>query len=312
MDSIAMSATETVLCIPELLEHILFHLDMQDLLVSAQRVNRHWHDTVATSPKLQEALFFRPVSQPAKPSVQYTSYPQGETPLWKRRRREIKPYRDELSTSLNPLLVRHFGNEFFDMSTLNAHNGANGSDWVYLDESMQAPWSVKVGSTLLRPDQTGARETSFRHPNASWRRMLVSQPPQPGLGYIRSVHDHNTPTPVGKGYIDASSDGGLRFGTLYDLVQTLAVRRWKKHHAPFRITWGAATGGPCPSQSFPVLKGCMEMLEQTGVVLAVHYEVPKNSYYPDFPQPGALKKEDFEIQGVRLVDVVVEEGDAQP
>ncbi|RDW86946.1 F-box protein [Aspergillus mulundensis] len=301
-----MSATETVLCIPELLEHILFHLDMQDLLVSAQRVNKHWHATITTSPKLQQALFFRPISQPAKPPIQYPSYPQGQTPLWKRRRSETKPYTDELSTTLNPLLVKHFGSEFFNTSS--GHTANNDNDWVYLDEKMQAPWSVKVGSNLLRTDETGPAETAFRYPTASWRRMLVSQPPQPGLGYIRSVHDHNTPTPVGRGYIDACSDGGLRFGVLYDLVQTLSVRRWKKHHAPFRITWGAA-GSPSPSQSFPVLKGCMEVLEQTGVVLAVHYEVPKNAYYPDFPQPGALRKEDFELAGVGLVDVGVEEGE---
>ncbi|KAL4992661.1 hypothetical protein BDW68DRAFT_53281 [Aspergillus falconensis] len=297
----AMSATETVLSIPELLEQILLNLDMQDLLTSAQRVNKHWQHIISTSPRLQQTLFFRPIASPAKPSRQYTTFPS--TPLCTARRRDLSPYRAQVRATLNPLLAKRFGPEFFNTSSDPCRCA---SEWVYLDSGMQAPWSVKVGSNLLRQDETGPRERAFRHPNASWRRMLVSQPPQPGLGYVRDVRDHESPTSVAKGYIDASHEGGLRFGLLYDLVQTLAVSRWKKHHTPFRVSWGAV-GSAEPS--FPVLKACMEVLEETGVVLAVHYEPPKNSYYPESPQPGTLGKEDFGIPGVEMVDVVGKEMD---
>ncbi|KAL3438220.1 hypothetical protein BDV09DRAFT_118507 [Aspergillus tetrazonus] len=291
-----ISATERALSIPELLEQILLHLDMQDLLTSAQRVNKRWQHIISTSPRLQQTLFFRPIAPPARPSRQYTAFPK--TPLGAARRRELSPYRAQVRATLNPLLVKQFGSEFFNTGSDSCQCL---SDWVYLDAGMQAPWSVKVGSSLLRPDERGARERAFRHPNASWRRMLVSQPPQPGVGYVRDVHDHESPTSVAKGYIDASHEGGLRFGLLYDLVQTLAVSRWKKHHTPFRVSWGAV-GSVDPSVR--VRKGCMEMLEETAVVLAVHYEPPKNSYYPESPQPGTLSKEDFGIPGVEMVDVV--------
>jgi hypothetical protein len=44
---------------PELLEQILLHLPMLDLL-HCQRVCRHWKDVIDSSPVLQQALYFRP------------------------------------------------------------------------------------------------------------------------------------------------------------------------------------------------------------------------------------------------------------
>lgn len=46
----------------ELAELILGELCMRDLLISVQRVCRHWKATIDGSPKLQEALFFRPIN----------------------------------------------------------------------------------------------------------------------------------------------------------------------------------------------------------------------------------------------------------
>ncbi|KAK4548988.1 hypothetical protein LTR36_008761 [Oleoguttula mirabilis] len=45
----------------ELVEMILLHLPLPDILL-AQRVNRAWRTITTDSPKLQRALFFRPVS----------------------------------------------------------------------------------------------------------------------------------------------------------------------------------------------------------------------------------------------------------
>lgn len=46
--------------ISELLESILLHIDEKTLLVSAQRVNKRWRDTVTSSPRLQKKLFLQP------------------------------------------------------------------------------------------------------------------------------------------------------------------------------------------------------------------------------------------------------------
>ncbi|KAK5686551.1 hypothetical protein LTS10_002671 [Elasticomyces elasticus] len=53
-----MANQQQVLALPELLEHILLRLPMQDLLF-AQKVCKDWQQAIAVSPKIQEALFLR-------------------------------------------------------------------------------------------------------------------------------------------------------------------------------------------------------------------------------------------------------------
>jgi hypothetical protein len=54
------SASHTFFSTPELLEGLLLEVSLRDLLVAAQRVNRSWHEMVASSPVLQQKLFFQP------------------------------------------------------------------------------------------------------------------------------------------------------------------------------------------------------------------------------------------------------------
>jgi len=52
---------QRVLLVAELFEAILLQLPHRDLLL-AQAVSRHWRDTILTSPRIQQKLFFQPVS----------------------------------------------------------------------------------------------------------------------------------------------------------------------------------------------------------------------------------------------------------
>ncbi|OQN97509.1 hypothetical protein B0A48_16662 [Cryoendolithus antarcticus] len=54
------SAMCRTLAISELLEHILLSVDHNQTLLLAQRVSKHWHKLIASSPSLQVELFFRP------------------------------------------------------------------------------------------------------------------------------------------------------------------------------------------------------------------------------------------------------------
>jgi hypothetical protein len=51
---------DTVFAIPELHDAIFLHVPPQDLLLSAQRVCKHWQTIITTSPLLQRTLFFLP------------------------------------------------------------------------------------------------------------------------------------------------------------------------------------------------------------------------------------------------------------
>ncbi|PYI04450.1 hypothetical protein BO78DRAFT_320450 [Aspergillus sclerotiicarbonarius CBS 121057] len=59
-----MAHASNLFVIPELLECILLNLDMHTLLISG-RVCRLWNSLIKTSPKIQTALFFTPLSKPA-------------------------------------------------------------------------------------------------------------------------------------------------------------------------------------------------------------------------------------------------------
>ncbi|KAF2207775.1 hypothetical protein CERZMDRAFT_102040 [Cercospora zeae-maydis SCOH1-5] len=53
------AAADRALHVPELLERILLSLPMKDLLLD-QRVSKYWKALIKNSPKLQQALFYRP------------------------------------------------------------------------------------------------------------------------------------------------------------------------------------------------------------------------------------------------------------
>lgn len=52
-----------VFSIPEILEHILLDLDSTKDLLLAQRASKEFKATMAGSPRIQQALFFKPLSQ---------------------------------------------------------------------------------------------------------------------------------------------------------------------------------------------------------------------------------------------------------
>lgn len=74
-----------VLAMPELLENILLRVDMRTLLISAQRVCRHWHTLIRTSPLLQQALYLRAAAAAAAadptPTTTETATPSTKNPL---------------------------------------------------------------------------------------------------------------------------------------------------------------------------------------------------------------------------------------
>jgi hypothetical protein len=54
-------ASQRVLATAELFEMILLGLPIRQLLIKIPLVCKHWQATIAASPKLQQALFFKPI-----------------------------------------------------------------------------------------------------------------------------------------------------------------------------------------------------------------------------------------------------------
>jgi hypothetical protein len=140
-----------VLTTPELLEQILLGLDIRTLLVSAQRVCSKWHSMITESPSLQCALFFRADLSLSPSSRQVNTLLKEVFPPWF----EINSY---WTTGGKDIISKS------DVLVPQAHR-------VFQDLPLyQASLSI------------GVENNPFFLAQASWKRMLVTQPP------IRQIH----------------------------------------------------------------------------------------------------------------------------
>jgi hypothetical protein len=235
-------ARDIVFSTTELVEAILLQLDMKTLLVSAMRVNKMWCGTINNSPSLQQALYFKPMApRSPNPSGSYSHIDCQDSSSGSH-----EPW-----PTLNPLLVYTFGPCFFDLYGKLAYLRRAKSFYLmpWTDRARQAlakgektheystSYPVKMDAETAREEQVARRP--FTRRGASWRRMLVSQPPPHRLGHMEVnpeniwVELENVPTAV----IDASVIGeGLRMGQLYDMIQYWAGHH-KEHSLWFRVHW---------------------------------------------------------------------------
>ncbi|GKZ60346.1 hypothetical protein AnigIFM49718_006688 [Aspergillus niger] len=173
-----MDSPHQIFLIPEVLEPVLLNLDTTTLLLS-QRVCHLWNSLIKTSPSLQTALFFRPRKESS------TSTPA------------LKPKR-----TVNPLmnkLLKHF---------ISNHGSSFHRDFSsYLSRFGPHKSSSPSTSEL-------ERRHPYLCPEASWREMLLHQPPAPTL----AVSDDLIPLGIG-GVPSNESNAVLRLKPLERLVQ---------------------------------------------------------------------------------------------
>ncbi|KAJ6464467.1 hypothetical protein C8R45DRAFT_500297 [Mycena sanguinolenta] len=115
----------------------------------------------------------------------------------------------------NPLLMEMFAPFFAEISEDTYHR-----NWTYAKKLQSMPWAKSPAA--------------FNRPEASWRRMLVAQPPPQIMLVREAVHERNGGGQVRYGVLD---DGPLRMGMLYDValplidrVRTSFCLRWSGSH----------------------------------------------------------------------------------
>lgn len=173
-----------VLTTPELLEIILLHLDTRTLLVSAQRVCQTWAVLIQSSPAIQQALFFQPFTPKPKQGKWHAKS------IWN----SILPSPLKKDTKLdqgsiyNPLLVQAF-RPFFpsvheyppihdneEKATETEHEGK--------EQEKENPFSFKPLDLL----SSAQKKSAYMRKEASWRKMLLRQPPVYGGVTIFKMH----------------------------------------------------------------------------------------------------------------------------
>lgn len=150
----AAMALVAFLDVTELVEHTLFQLPVKDMLL-AQRVSKAWHTTITSSPDIQRALFCRP----------------SEDILLK--------FKDCLNRGLACLNRFSCPDDYDDTPNSGLEEEMYTNRWV-ITTGEEWKYEPKINPFI------GCRgffdflhdvNTSLHRPEASWRKMLLTQPP---------------------------------------------------------------------------------------------------------------------------------------
>ncbi|KAJ6112465.1 hypothetical protein N7512_007789 [Penicillium capsulatum] len=162
---------------PELLEIILLYLDTRTLLVSAQRVCQTLTALIRSSPAIQQALFFQP-------NKQEKWYPKS---IWKSMlpsalKKDPNLYQGSINGSelayprriYNPLLVQAFRPFFPSVHEYPFIHGENVPETE--EKERKEPFSFQPLDMI----SSSEKKTAYARQEASWRKMLLCQPPVNG------------------------------------------------------------------------------------------------------------------------------------
>ena len=160
------TATEQVFHLPELLEMILLQLSQKDILLS-QRTSQSFRHTTLSSPRLQKALFF--------------------SPEWNFGGRVFNDYshnnRPGQKPENNRLLLRAFPGSYPTVTLVIENDNPTTQD-LDVGRTGIEHWSWEV-CISFPADQPPNTKPAVLYPEASWRRMFLSQPPCTSLHLVR-------------------------------------------------------------------------------------------------------------------------------
>lgn len=208
MESVETSI-EQVFRLPEILEIILLHLPQRDLLLS-QRVCRSFRRTIQGSIRLQRALFFAPDWN--LEGRAFNAYARNNMP-------GRKPEN-------NRLLLRAFPG-CYPTVTLVIVNDAPTLNELELGRRGNEHWSwdVCISFPSDRPPDT---RPAVLYPEASWRRMFLSQPPCTSLHLVRRWQRSLNPAIV--------REDGIKMGEFVDEA-TKTERTWHQSYISSDRDW---------------------------------------------------------------------------
>jgi len=199
---------DATLAVPELLESILLQLDTRTLLTSAQRTNKTWHSLIQTSPSLQKALFLQP-EYSIPPSISSSSSPQAPV--------------------FNDLLVETFPFCFQQLR----QSQDSGSDLKPISRSRDT--STLDATSFPASKHITSRSGAFARRDASWRKMLIQQPPLRSYGVVMTAcvppspsrntrqQDGNEGAEGGAGHHDEAAEDGQTMQGVASTAQAAAA-----------------------------------------------------------------------------------------
>jgi hypothetical protein len=175
----ASAATSRVLALPELLEIIFLYLDVRLILTSTQRVCKLWKGVIDSSGSIQQQLFFEPI-----PAAQVKMNDNNQV---------IFHRNPHLPKSVRALI----------QYSTKCHNQGLMTE---LNAKAHAWRNLPLANTKTNL----IKHLAWARKGASWRRMLLSQPP-PRVGYIDCESDYSC----------VELQEPLRLGTFFDICYSI-------------------------------------------------------------------------------------------
>lgn len=186
----SQSAAHQVFHLPELLETILLHLSQKDILLS-QRTSCGFRHTITGSLRLQKALFF--------------------APDWNLEGRTFNAYaknnRPGRKPENNRLLLRAFPGCYPTVTLVITNDNTPTAQDLITGRAGSEHWSWDV-CISFPADQPPNTSPAVLYPEASWRRMFLSQPPCTSLHLVRRWQRSLHPAIV--------REGGIKMGEFVD------------------------------------------------------------------------------------------------
>lgn len=228
--------------VPEILQAVLLNLPQQDLLISAQRVCRKWHEVVTHSPALQEALFLRPAASShgsLATILEFNPLLQSRFPGFFDGSEYEKTASDALGPWDTAAWVRGWppaSNDTLEdpetreanaraAAATEARNRYFGMDFVkFTPRKVQRDLPNQRGSQSLDKG-TAARLDAYARSDASWRRMVPCQPAPTELQMHRGIRRDLSLCMGELSVMDFGSSGAessgryLTFGLIYDILE---------------------------------------------------------------------------------------------
>lgn len=313
----------------EILEQVFAHIDPVTLLTSVQRVNKSWKEVFDGSVLLQRKLFFMPdEGRPLEPHPQTI------------REKDTNSEPAKVYPVLNSLLVRHFRSSFFPVGS-KFYGYPRRSESFYeqrwtskhnrlklkrkLDNGDNKYESVKPGMSKAEALQVLLDRDRFTRAGASWRKMVVSQPPIPDFTAMefspKNMDNPNSPEKLEYCKFKANDpEKGLCMGQLYDFVQDKAGNHpldslW------YRVLWFEPHEPFASDLSYDSCEIMFQEMETKCVVEMFHREDKAKSFPPtllsSFPssiaaRPGPLSPSFAVREGPLSSSFAVREGPLSP
>jgi len=154
------SAAQQVSDVPEILEAILPNLPIRNIWTNAIPICRHWRDTIEDSIKLRRALFFKPINERRLAEISYA--------LWDRPR--------TASESLRDFTDQYHRADYGPVETLwEEHKNDVNMHRVQKTPHFGYAWHLDIVGAKNVEEHDGLK--AVKRLEASWRRMLICQPP---------------------------------------------------------------------------------------------------------------------------------------